>query len=89
MQRTFVNPMRGDPAPRFTAATVSNPRYTFDNVAGRSVVLCFLRLGQPAARLRLFGVTIDPKDKDDEAAAKIRMPNNRFLDASVGAYKGA
>jgi len=37
----------------------------------------------------LFGVTIDPKDKDDEAAAKIRMANNRFLDASVGAYKGA
>jgi len=47
MQRTFVNPMRGDPAPRFTAATVSNPRYIFDNVAGRSVVLCFFVSDSP------------------------------------------
>ncbi|WP_338661230.1 2OG-Fe(II) oxygenase [Pararoseomonas sp. SCSIO 73927] len=32
----------GDPVPRFRARTDSNPRYTFDSVAGRYVVLVFL-----------------------------------------------
>ncbi|MFQ3618130.1 MAG: redoxin domain-containing protein [Cyanobacteriota bacterium] len=31
----------GDPAPWFTAPSTSNPRYHFDSVAGRYVVLCF------------------------------------------------
>lgn len=33
--------MVGDPAPWFHAATPSSPRYAFDTVAGRPVVLCF------------------------------------------------
>ncbi|MBP0494325.1 2OG-Fe(II) oxygenase [Pararoseomonas indoligenes] len=32
----------GDPVPRFHAATDRNPRYAFDSVAGRYVVLAFL-----------------------------------------------
>ena len=31
----------GEPAPWFTAASTTNPRYHFDSVAGRYVVLCF------------------------------------------------
>lgn len=31
----------GDPAPWFTQASTSNPRYTFDTAAGRYIVLCF------------------------------------------------
>lgn len=31
----------GDPAPWFSQATTSNPRFTFDTVAGRYIVLCF------------------------------------------------
>ena len=53
MQKAFVNLMRGDPAPRFTAATESNPLYIFDTVAGRYVVLCFSsRAARRAARRR-------------------------------------
>jgi hypothetical protein len=36
-------PQPGDPAPWFHAATASNPRYDFSSVAGRYVVLAFLR----------------------------------------------
>lgn len=33
----------GDPAPWFTARSPLNPRYVFDTIAGRYIVLCFLR----------------------------------------------
>lgn len=42
MDDGFVNLLPGDPAPWFVAASTSNPRFTFDTVAGRYVVLCFL-----------------------------------------------
>ncbi len=45
MENSFINLMRGDPAPRFRAATASNPQYIFDTVAGRYVVLCFFVSG--------------------------------------------
>jgi len=35
----------GDPAPWFVGRTTSNPKYHFDSVAGRYVVLCFLGTG--------------------------------------------
>ena len=31
----------GEPAPWFVAPTTTNPKYHFDSVAGRAIVLCF------------------------------------------------
>ncbi|MGE0258133.1 MAG: 2OG-Fe(II) oxygenase [Alphaproteobacteria bacterium] len=36
-----VRLLPGDPAPRFSQRATSNPRYVFDTVAGRYIVLCF------------------------------------------------
>lgn len=67
MQKTFVNLMRGDPAPRFTAATASNPRYIFDTVAGRYVVLCFfVSAGTPGGAAALGAVAANRQRFDDE-----------------------
>lgn len=46
----------GDPAPWFRQRSIGNPAYTFDTVAGRYVVLCFLgtasdQAGQAANRM--------------------------------------
>src|SRR5258707_9341615 len=41
VERQFVHPSPGDPAPWFQAACTSNPGYNFDTTAGRYVVLCF------------------------------------------------
>lgn len=67
MEKTFVNLMRGDPAPRFQAATASNPNYIFDTVAGRYVVLCFfVSGGTPGAAAALQGVAANRHRFDDE-----------------------
>src|SRR3954454_18844158 len=38
---SFRSLQPGDPAPWFKQRSTSNPRYAFDTVAGRYVVLCF------------------------------------------------
>ena len=38
---SYVDLQPGDPAPWFRQRSTSNPRYVFDTVAGRHVVLCF------------------------------------------------
>ena len=38
---TYVNLTSGDPAPWFHQRSYANPRYAFDNAAGRYIVLCF------------------------------------------------
>ena len=109
MEKTFVNLMRGDPAPRFTAATASNPSYIFDTVAGRYVVLCFfVSGGTPGAAAALqavaenrhrfdderacfFGITADPRDRDD-GRARQSLPGVRYFwdfDGSVCKAYGA
>src|SRR5262245_5189511 len=48
----------GDPAPWFVAPSPTNPRYHFDSVAGRYIVLCFFgsaavpAVGEMLARIR-------------------------------------
>ena len=67
MQKTFVNLTRGDPAPRFEAATASNPRYIFDTVTGRYVVLCFfVSGGTPGAAAALEAVAANRHRFDDQ-----------------------
>ncbi len=59
----------GDPAPRFQAATESNPRYIFDTVAGRYVVLCFHVSGAtPGGAAALAAVAARRHVFDDERA---------------------
>lgn len=41
MQLEYVSLAAGDVAPSFYQRSASNPRYAFDTVAGRTVVLCF------------------------------------------------
>lgn len=67
MEKTFVNLMRGDPAPRFRAATAGNPQYIFDTVAGRYVVLCFFVSGStPGGAAALRAVAANRHRFDDE-----------------------
>lgn len=67
MDTGFVNLMRGDPAPRFHAATTGNPRYIFDTVAGRYVVMCFFVSGAtPGGAAALQAVAANRQKFDDE-----------------------
>ena len=67
MDTSFVSLMRGDPAPRFHAATTGNPRYLFDTVAGRYVVLCFFVSGStPGGMAALQAVAANRQKFDDE-----------------------
>lgn len=67
MEKSFVNLMRGDPAPRFQAATTGNPGYIFDTVAGRYVVLCFfVSGGTPGGAAALQAVAANRHRFDDE-----------------------
>ena len=54
----FANLTPGEPAPRFIQRSSGNPRYQFDSVGGRNVVLCFIgSSNHPAAREALAAVT--------------------------------
>jgi len=56
----------GDPAPWFVARTSANPRYHFDTVAGRWIVLCFLgSAANDALGSRLQAVLADADRYDD------------------------
>ena len=66
----------GEPAPWFAARSSNNPRFQFDTVAGRYVVLCFFEsAGAPASRQIL----------DDIFAARERFDDDRacFFGVSV------
>ncbi|MBC6980260.1 2OG-Fe(II) oxygenase [Caulobacter sp. 17J80-11] len=66
--RTTLSP--GDPAPWFRVASTSNPRYVFDTVAGRYVVLAFLGSAASAeARAALAAVEARRPLFDDERAS--------------------
>lgn len=59
----------GDPAPWFHQRTTRNPRYAFDMVAGRYVVLCFhATAGDAAGRAAIDGVLANRRLFDDERA---------------------
>ena len=66
----------GDPAPWFTARSTVNPRFVFDTIAGRYVVLCFFgSAGQPAGRRVL--------DDVEENRTRFDNLNATFLGVSV------
>jgi hypothetical protein len=46
---TYTPPLPGEPAPWLIVPSSKNPRYHFDSVAGRFIVLCFFgSAGNPA-----------------------------------------
>ncbi|MFM6402397.1 MAG: redoxin domain-containing protein, partial [Planktothrix sp.] len=45
----------GEPAPWFTAVSTTNPKYHFQSVAGRYVLLCFLKSANDQASRRILG----------------------------------
>jgi peroxiredoxin/predicted 2-oxoglutarate/Fe(II)-dependent dioxygenase YbiX len=67
MDFSFVTLLRGDPAPRFRAATSSVPHFRFDTVAGRYIVLCFFVSGStPGGDAALQAVALNRNRFDDE-----------------------
>lgn len=44
----------GEPAPWFACRTAANPRYVFDTVAGRYVILCFFRSAADSVAARVL-----------------------------------
>jgi peroxiredoxin len=86
----------GDSAPWFTAPASNNPKFSFDTVAGRYLVLLFLGSSAVGAarqaldavvahrqlfddeKISLFGVTADPRDRD-EGRCQQMIPGIRFF----------
>ena len=66
---TTVRLTPGDPAPWFITPSASNPRYHFDSVAGRYIVLCFFgSAGNPAIGQMLAAIRQDGAFDDDHAS---------------------
>ena len=62
-------PQPGEPAPWFYARSTTNPRYAFDTVGGRYVVLCFFgSAGDPYAARVLDGFLAAQGVFDDQNA---------------------
>ena len=66
---SFVNLTPGDPAPWFHQRSTSNPRYAFDTVGGRWVVLCFFgTAGDEDGKRALAAIAVNRALFDDERA---------------------
>jgi len=69
IDRSFVGLGPGDPAPWFHQRSASNPRYAFDSVAGRYVVLCFYAsAGDAQGQAALKAVVANRRHFDDHRA---------------------
>ena len=67
---TFVRLGRGDPAPWFVSRALGQPRYVFDTVGGRYVLLGFLgSAGRPEARMALDAIAAHRTLFDDDKLA--------------------
>jgi predicted 2-oxoglutarate/Fe(II)-dependent dioxygenase YbiX/peroxiredoxin len=67
--KSYVTLASGDPAPWFHQRSTSNPRYAFDTVAGRWVVLCFFgTAGDADGKRALAAVAANRALFDDERA---------------------
>ena len=67
---TYFNVRPGDPSPWFHARTIHNPRFAFDTVGGRYIVLCFLgSVAAPRSRTALGAVLSRSRFFNDETAS--------------------
>ncbi|MEB3356094.1 MAG: 2OG-Fe(II) oxygenase [Synechococcales bacterium] len=84
----------GEPAPWFVGASTSNPKYHFDSVAGRYVVLCFFESTQAEGSQQVLGDFLRQReifddqtccffgvtvDPADEATVQGQLPGIRFF----------
>src|SRR5512134_4112925 len=68
--KSFVTLSPGDPAPWFHQRSGSNPRYAFDTVAGRWVVMCFFgTAGDEDGKRALAAIATNRVLFDDEHAS--------------------
>ncbi|MEA1834859.1 2OG-Fe(II) oxygenase [Methylobacterium durans] len=68
--RAYVQLLPGDPAPWFHQRSSGNPRYAFDTVAGRYVVLCFYgSAGDVQAQRAMTALAANRQHFDDERAS--------------------
>jgi peroxiredoxin len=66
---SYVALTPGDPAPWFVQRAYGNPRYAFDTVGGRYVVLCFFgSAGDPHTQAALRAAYSRPAFFDDDTA---------------------
>jgi peroxiredoxin len=66
----YANVSAGDPAPWFAQRALSNPRFNFDTVGGRYVVLCFFAsAADPHGAAAIDGVKTRPDLFNDQKAA--------------------
>ena len=63
---TYRNLLPGDPAPYFQQRSYSNPKFTFDVVAGRYIVLCFFCSAANAHSQAAFQAVRDRQDLFDD-----------------------
>ena len=59
-------PIPGEPAPWFTTRCTSNPRFHFDTVAGRYIVLCFFGSAASPASRRVLDDLIQRREHFDD-----------------------
>jgi peroxiredoxin len=68
-EQAYARLLPGDPAPRFSQRSTSNPKYVFDTVAGRYIVLCFLATGgDDPGRAAFDAILANRRLFDDERA---------------------
>jgi peroxiredoxin/predicted 2-oxoglutarate/Fe(II)-dependent dioxygenase YbiX len=79
----------GDPAPWFSGATISNPEFTFDTVAGRYVLLAFLPTADPAAAgAALQALATHQPMFDDARVSAFVVVRDRAMAASLRDMRG-
>lgn len=67
----------GDPAPVFRQRTPNNPRYAFDTIAGRYIVLCFVGSAADAGSQRALRAVLErPGLFDDDHATFFAVSND-------------
>ncbi|MGB3491383.1 MAG: redoxin domain-containing protein [Elainellaceae cyanobacterium] len=58
----------GEPAPWFVAACTNNPKFHFESVSGRYVVLCFLGSGATEASQQILSDMLQHRERFDDKA---------------------
>ena len=82
-------PMRlGEPAPWFTAATVSTPEFVFDSAAGRYVLMLFLPPDAPSAAAALKALAARQGLFDDARASAFVVLRDPSVAAGLRDMRG-
>lgn len=80
----FVRLLSGDPAPRFRQRAISNPSYSFDTVAGRTIVLCFPGSGGSGIAQDSLAAVAARSDLFDDIRASFFIVSNDPADEAQG-----